>query len=106
MFIYEKLCLYGESYTRTLIVAALTIILFAVLRTLFELKSLNLILSMDAFLEFLKSLPESLRVSTAAFSQIYFDNSWLTVLERLISIPILGALYIALRRKLERRVRH
>ncbi|MGC8949609.1 MAG: hypothetical protein ACP5OK_09780, partial [Thermoprotei archaeon] len=56
-------------------------------------------LTIDSFLD-------SLKISTAVFFQIYFDSSWLTILERLISIPILGTLYIALRRKLERRVRH
>jgi hypothetical protein len=43
-------------------------------------------------------------ISTAAFFQLYYNNDWLTILERLISI--LGSFYIALRRKLERRIRH
>jgi hypothetical protein len=94
MTVYEVLCLYGESYSRTITIEALTIILFAVLRTY-----LSPTLTIDSFLD-------SLKISTAVFFQIYFDSSWLTILERLISIPILGTLYIALRRKLERRVRH
>jgi hypothetical protein len=94
MSVYEVLCLYGESYSRTLVLAALTIILFAALRT-----HLSQILTIESFLD-------SLKISITIFFQIYFDNSWITILERLISIPILGTLYIALRRKLERRVRH
>ncbi|MGC9203227.1 MAG: hypothetical protein ACP5HX_11245 [Thermoproteota archaeon] len=96
MSVYEILCLYGEIYSRTLILAVATIIFFATLRTYLSLPTYSFI---DSFLD-------SRKISVATFSQIYFDNSWLTVLERLISIPILGALYIALRRKLERRVRH
>lgn len=54
------------------------------------------------------SLPptEHAKTSTMAFFHLHHDDKLLTVAERLISIPILGSLYISLRRKLERRVRH
>jgi len=54
---------------------------------------------------YLLLLFDSLKISTAAFFQLYY-NDWLTIIERLISISILGSFYIALRRKLERRIRH
>jgi len=97
MSVYELLCLYGESYTRTIVWILVTIPLFALARLLFEASSL--VLNMN-------SLMDSLKISTAAFFQLYYDNDWLTIIERLISIPILGSFYIALRRKLERRIRH
>ena len=97
MSAYELLCLYGESYTRTIVWILVTIPLFALARLLFEASSL--VLNMN-------SLMDSLKISTAAFFQLYYDNDWLTIIERLISIPILGSFYIALRRKLERRIRH
>ena len=93
MSVYELLCLYGESYTRTIVWILATIPLFALVRLLFEASSL--VLNMN-----------SLKISTAAFFQLYYDNNWITILERLISISILGSFYIALRRKLERRIRH
>jgi hypothetical protein len=49
---------------------------------------------------------DSLKISTAAFFQLYYNSDLLTFTERLISIPILGSLYISLKRKLERRIRH
>jgi hypothetical protein len=97
MSVYELLCLYGESYTRTIAWILVTIPLFALVRLLFEASSL--VLNMN-------SLMDSLKISTAAFFQLYYNNDWLTIIERLISISILGSFYIALRRKLERRIRH
>jgi len=97
MSAYELLCLYGESYTRTILWILVTIPLFALARLLFEVSPL--VLNMN-------SLIDSLKISTAAFFQLYYNNDWLTIIERLISISILGSFYIALRRKLERRIRH
>jgi hypothetical protein len=95
--IYEQLCLYGESYRRTIVWIFTTIPLFALARLLFEASpsSLNI-----------NSLIDSLKISIATFFQLYFNNDPLTIMERLISIPILGTFIIALRRKLERRIRH
>jgi len=98
MSVYELLCLYGESYTRTIVWILVTIPLFALVRPLlFEASSL--VLNVNSFMD-------SLKISTAAFFQLYYDNDWLTIIERLLSISILGSFYIALRRKLERRIRH
>jgi uncharacterized protein YjbI with pentapeptide repeats len=91
MSAYELLCLYGESYTRTIIWILATISLFALAR-----------LYMNAPIDSL----DSLKISTAAFFQLYYNSDLLTFTERLISIPILGSLYISLKRKLERRIRH
>jgi uncharacterized protein YjbI with pentapeptide repeats len=91
MSAYELLCLYGESYTRTIFWILATISLFALAR-----------LYMNAPIDSL----DSLKISTAAFFQLYYNSDLLTFTERLISIPILGSLYISLKRKLERRIRH
>jgi len=91
MSAYELLCLYGESYTRTIIWILATISLFALAR-----------LYMNAPIDSL----DSLKISTAAFFQLYYNSDPLTLTERLISIPILGSLYISLKRKLERKIRH
>lgn len=91
MSAYELLCLYGESYTRTIFWILATISLFALAR-----------LYMNAPIDSL----DSLKISTAAFFQLYYNSDPLTLTERLISIPILGSLYISLKRKLERKIRH
>jgi ABC-type multidrug transport system fused ATPase/permease subunit len=49
---------------------------------------------------------KEVRTSILVFFQLYWDTRTLTIVERLLSIPILGTLILALRRKLERRVRH
>jgi hypothetical protein len=49
---------------------------------------------------------EQARSSLLILLQLHWDLRSLTVIERLISIPILGTLAVALRRRLERRVRH
>jgi len=54
----------------------------------------------------LDTLMDNLKTSTEIFFQLRYDDSPLTLIERPVSIPILGSLYIALRRKLERRIRH
>jgi uncharacterized membrane protein YecN with MAPEG domain len=88
--IYELLCLYGESYRRTIVWILATILLFALARLLFEA---------SPFIDSLKN-------SIAAFFQLSNKDDLLTIMERVVSIPILGAFIIALRRKLERRIRH
>jgi hypothetical protein len=49
---------------------------------------------------------EQVKTSVMVFFQLQWDMRTLTIVERLLSIPILGTLVLALRRKLERRVRH
>jgi hypothetical protein len=95
--IYELLCLYGESYRRTITWILATILLFALARLPFEASPLSLNIN---------SLIVSLNNSIAAFFQLSNKDDPLTIMERLISFPILGTFIIALRRKLERRIRH
>jgi hypothetical protein len=54
----------------------------------------------------INSLIDSLKNSIAAFFQLSNKDDLLTIMERVVSIPILGAFIITLRRKLERRIRH
>jgi hypothetical protein len=95
--IYEQLCLYGESYRRTITWIFTTIPLFALARLLFEASPSSLDIN---------SLIDSLNNSIAAFFQLSNKDDPLTIMERVVSIPILGTFIIALRRKLERRIRH
>jgi hypothetical protein len=95
--IYELLCLYGESYRRTIAWILATIPLFALARLLFEASPLSLNIN---------SLIVSLKNSIAAFFQLSNKDDPLTIMERVVSIPILGTFIIALMRKFERRIRH
>jgi hypothetical protein len=95
--IYELLCLYGESYRRTIAWILATILLFALARLLFEASPSSLDIN---------SLIDSLKNSIAAFFQLFNKDDPLTIMERVASIPILGTFIIALMRKFERRIRH
>ena len=94
MWIYEILSLYGESYVRSIIWSIIVIVFFSFIRPLIlQNFCLNFIF-------------EQMRKSLLIFFQLYWDSKILTIIERLLSIPILGSLFIALKRKLERRIRH
>jgi len=100
--IYKALGLYGESYLRPLIWAAILIVLTAVCR-------IPLALWISANLEpliFIKEFLKQLKLSLAALIYLRWDESLPTLIERIISIPILGTLYISFRRRFERRMRH
>jgi uncharacterized protein YjbI with pentapeptide repeats len=92
MLLYEALALYGESYIRPLLA------LIAIMMTSFFIRLYvhqfdpNVI-----FDELLKSID--------LFGLGSVSGS-IDIIERLVAIPILGMLIVALRRKLERRVRH
>ncbi len=86
---YEFLNLYGESYGRPISLIALVILFFSLLR----------ILDSDSHLH-------EVKLSIMIFFQLYGDMDALTLAERLIAVPILGSLYISLRRAFERRVRY
>lgn len=94
MWSYELLALYGESYVRPILWTVVLILMFSFIRPLMlQNFSLDFIL-------------KEMRISLLAFFQLHWDLKTLTVIERLLSIPVLGTLVIALRRKLERRIRH
>jgi hypothetical protein len=97
MSIYELLCLYGESYRRTIAWILATILLFALARLPIEASPSSLDIN---------SLIDSLKDSIAAFFQLSNKDDPLTIMERVVSIPILGTFIIALMRKFERRIRH
>jgi hypothetical protein len=105
MSLYEALSLYGESYIRTLL-ALITIMMTSFFIRLyvhqFDPNVLfdELLKSIDLF--GLGSVSE--RGSVSGSIDIIERN--IDIIERLAAIPILGMLIVALRRKLERRVRH
>jgi hypothetical protein len=92
MLLYEALALYGESYIRPLLA------LIAIMMTSFFIRLYVLQFNPNViFNELLKSI--------ALFGLGSVSGS-IDIIERLAAIPILGMLIVALRRKLERRVRH
>ncbi len=89
--IYKHISLYGESYVRPAILAFIVIISYPLLmHWLFNASS---IIQPDDFLY------TDIRKSAASFFQM--DSTY--IIERIIGIPILGLLFIALKRKFERK---
>jgi uncharacterized protein YjbI with pentapeptide repeats len=93
MFVYEKLALYGESYVRPLL-AIIAIMMISFIIRLYIINQFNLDTIVDELIK-----------STDIFFTNRVDIDNITVIERLTSIPLFGMLIVALRRKLERRVR-
>jgi len=90
--VYGWLALYGESIMRPVFWSVVTIVVLAALRMV----SLNLqTIDVRRFLDFLM---ESVMVFFQMRSEPGLDG-----LERLISVPILGSLFIVLKREFERR---
>jgi hypothetical protein len=100
MWIYEVLALYGESYARPILWAILLIASSSLIRPLW------LWMRDPSWRPELGFILEQVKTSTLVFFQLHWDARTLTIVERLLSIPVLGTLVLALRRKLERRVRH
>lgn len=94
--LFSGLSRYGESISRP---ALATVII------VFVLVGLRLVLREPSEWHPYQplSVEESLVRSVASFFQLRTTTLWTDILERLVSIPILGVLFIALRRKLERR---
>jgi hypothetical protein len=100
MWAYEMLALYGESYTRPILWAILLIVLSSLIRPLW------LWMQNPGWVPELDFILKQVKTSILVFFQLQWDTKTLTIAERLLSIPILGTLILALRRKLERRMRH
>jgi hypothetical protein len=100
MWAYEMLSLYGESYTRPILWAILLIVLSSLIRPLW------LWMQNPGWMPELDFILKQVKTSILVFFQLQWDTKTLTIVERLLSIPILGTLILALRRKLERRMRH
>jgi len=105
--IYKHLSLYGESYGRLVILAVFIIFSYPIIDWLYGL-SFNLLSNWlyntpsikYNFVDFItKTYPSTIRNSIASFFQL--ESTYLG--ERLVGIPILGLLFIALKRKFERR---
>jgi hypothetical protein len=100
MWAYEMLSLYGESYTRPILWTILLIVLSSLIRPLW------LWMQNPGWMPELDFILKQVKTSILVFFQLQWDTKTLTIVERLLSIPILGTLILALRRKLERRMRH
>jgi len=100
MWTYEMLALYGESYTRPILWAIILIVLSSLIRPLW------LWIQNPSWMPEVDFILKQVKTSILVFFQLQWDTKTLTIVERLLSIPILGTLILALRRKLERRMRH
>jgi len=102
--LYRYISLYGESLLRPIIWILATILFFSFLRTILIVH----VVSTHDIPRLLYSalLGENLLYSLAVFFQLVNGSRWDIIIERLIAIPIVSSLYITLRRKLERRIRH
>jgi len=100
MWAYEMLALYGESYTRPILWAIILIVLSSLIRPAW------LWMQNPSWMPEVDFILKQVKTSILVFFQLQWDTKTLTIVERLLSIPILGTLILALRRKLERRMRH
>ena len=96
---YKWLCLYGESFMKPVLWSLATIIGFA----LIPLLEAGFPSEYSTLISLLK---EGLKESVATFFQMYQELKWSIIAERILSFTILGSLYISLRRRLERKMRH
>lgn len=96
LWLFSGLSRYGESISRPTLAAVVIV---------FGLAALRLIVGEPSEWHTYQplSVEESLARSVASFFQLRSTTLWTDILERLVSIPILGVLFIALKRKLERR---
>jgi uncharacterized protein YjbI with pentapeptide repeats len=99
MLLYETLALYGESYIRPLLTLIAIMMTSFFIRLYIHQFDPNVI-----FDELLKSI-DLFGIGSVSGSIDIIERN-INVIERLTAIPILGMLIVALRRKLERRVRH
>jgi len=95
--VYKLLCLYGEDHIRPIVFMITVIVISTVLRLLLH-GNLGMLLDINTILG---AVEDSVR----AFFQMG-GVTGIDLAERLLSIPILGALVLSLRRKFERRFRH
>jgi hypothetical protein len=98
MLLYETLALYGESYIRPFLVLITIMMTSFLIRLYVHQFDPNVL-----FDELLKSID---LFSLGSASERGSVSGSIDIIERLSAIPILGMLIVALKRKLERRVRH
>ncbi|WP_222424903.1 pentapeptide repeat-containing protein [Candidatus Nitrosocosmicus arcticus] len=95
--VYNIICNYGESYKRPLFwIGALTILSSSIF---FVFDPCN---GCSTY----QRISEPIQSTLSDLFQTKSDNSILDFVIRVLSIPLLGTLFIALRRKFERRFRH
>jgi len=98
---YKLLCLYGENHIWPIVWALIVVLTSTILRLFLlylEFGSLDILYNINIILG---AVEDSVR----AFFQMG-GVTGIDLAERLLSIPILGALMLSLRRKFERRFRH
>jgi len=101
--VYGWLALYGESLARPVAWSMVTVVVFALLKMVASnLQAIDFSFNLQMILKLTKLFPDFLMKSMMAFFQMRSEPG-LDILERLVSIPILGSLFIALKRKFERR---
>ncbi|MBM3897285.1 MAG: pentapeptide repeat-containing protein [Thaumarchaeota archaeon] len=92
--LYKIFALYGESYTRPLIWSTILVTGFFFLRFLMSYCTEPTCNDADLIID-----------SLSAFFQLPRGDHYIDIIERILSAPILGTLFIALKRKFERKIR-
>jgi len=101
--LYAWLALYGESIMRPVTWGVVAVFVFAALRMVpFVLQTIDSSFNLQTICRLARLFPDFVMQSVMAFFQMRSEPG-LDILERLISVPILGSLFIALKRKFERR---
>jgi uncharacterized protein YjbI with pentapeptide repeats len=110
LWLFSGLAKYGESMVRPVLWTFVFIGLFTVLRIASaepQALTVPVLRNQTEVLSRFQTVPiswnESLLRSVAAFFQLRSPDFWTDALERMVSIPILGSLFIALKRKFERK---
>jgi uncharacterized protein YjbI with pentapeptide repeats len=110
LWLFSNLANYGESIARPILWTFVFIGLFSVLRVItgeHQTLPVQTYWNQTGVFSRLQTAPiswnESLLRSVAAFFQLRSPDYWTDATERILSIPILGSLFIALKRKFERK---
>jgi hypothetical protein len=110
LWLFSGLSQYGESIVRPILWAFFFIGLFTILRIASaepQILLVPILRNQTQILTRVEVAPissnESLLRSVAAFFQLRSPDYWTDAFERIVSIPILGTLFIALKRRLERK---
>ena len=101
---YYHTCRYGESYVRPLVIVSLILALSIGYFTIIQIINIE---QLDSKI-IIQSLENSTKRSISALFPFFEleNNELIDFFLRIVLLPMLGTLFIALRRNLERRFRH
>lgn len=103
--LYFHICLYGESYTRPLAWTSLIVVAFTAYFWYLNIPNLQSLQNQAVILSALNDAGKRSLSTIFPFFELQ-NHELVDYALRLILLPILGTMFIALRRKLERKFRH